>query len=144
MPLTRLTTELGQGDACCPTTDDPSEVRSLRGAFRGLLDRLAEERDRRNAFMATLVHDLKTPLIATGHLVRVLHDQPLGTSEREHITERLLDENRRLLELVQHMAEAHRLEREVVPIRPEPTDLHALARAVVNRAQPAPPPVASP
>ncbi|WP_045234287.1 sensor histidine kinase [Deinococcus pimensis] len=135
-PLTRLTAEVTQGGPLDPHPDDPNEVRSLRGAFTGLLDRLTEERDRRNAFMATLVHDLKTPLIATGHLVRVLRDPTVAEEARDDIAARLLAENRRLLELVQHMADAHRFEREGAPVHLVPTDLHDVARLIVERTLP--------
>jgi|GEM_PF-143825 len=141
-PLSRLTGELGRGDFYPVQTglggrnaDDPQEVRALRAAFSGLLDRLGTEQGRRNAFMATLVHDLKTPLVATGHLIRTLSNRPLPDLERHALGEHLLTENARLLGLVQQMADAHRFEREDVRLTSAETDLRALLDRVALRLQ---------
>ena len=144
-PLSRLTGELARGEfQAAPNalpgsvghlSDDPSEVRALRGAFAGLLGRLGTEQARRGAFMATLVHDLKTPLIATGHLIHTLSTKALPDPERQTLGEKVLTENARLLELVQQMADAHRFEREDVRLTPADTDLRALLERVAARLQ---------
>ncbi len=138
-PLSRLTGELARGEfsptgATGKGETDPDEVIALRGAFSGLLGRLGTEQERRGAFMATLVHDLKTPLVATGHLIRTLSSRPLPDAERTALGEHLLAENARLLGLVQQMADAHRFEREDVTLTPAPTDLRALLERVAARA----------
>jgi len=153
-PLSRLTGELARGEfrpapdgapsagpaaGLAPETrgslpsGEPQEVLALRGAFGGLLERLGTEQGRRSAFMATLVHDLKTPLVATGHLIRTLSSRPLPELERHAVGEHLLTENARLLELVQQMADAHRFEREDVSLNASDTDLRALLERVAAR-----------
>ena len=139
-PLSRLTGELARGafrpvaeEAAGRLSDDPQEIRALRGAFSGLLERLGTEQGRRSAFMATLVHDLKTPLVATGHLIRTLSNRPLPELERHALGTHLLTENARLLGLVQQMADAHRFEREDVRLSPAETDLRALLERVAAR-----------
>ena len=147
-PLSRLTGELARGEfrpALAPPADlvtetkgslssgEPQEILALRGAFGGLLERLGTEQGRRSAFMATLVHDLKTPLVATGHLIRTLSSRPLPDLERHAVGEHLLTENARLLELVQQMADAHRFEREDVSLNASDTDLRALLERVAAR-----------
>lgn len=132
-PLSRLETEVQGGNFTQQHADDPTEIRSLRRAFTGLLERLRTEQGRRNAFMATLVHDLKTPLIATGHLTRLLAGGQLPETDREAVTRELLDENARLLALVGQMADAHRFEREDVRLSPQPTDLRSLIDTVARR-----------
>ncbi len=141
-PLIRLTGELARGEfrptlngPAGPVGDDPREVQALRGAFSGLLERLGTEQGRRSAFMATLVHDLKTPLVATGHLIRTLSTRPLPELERHALGEHLLTENARLLGLVQQMADAHRFEREDVRLSTADTDLRALLERVALRIQ---------
>ncbi|EYB69257.1 sensor signal transduction histidine kinase [Deinococcus phoenicis] len=140
-PLSRLKAEVQRGDfaqphQAQPHSDDPGEIRALRGAFADLLERLSTEQARRNAFMATLVHDLKTPLIATGHLTRILTDHPLPEAERREVGRELLTENARLLALVQQMADAHRFEREEVCVSTRPTDLRGMLDGVARRLMP--------
>ena len=153
-PLSRLTGELARGEfrpalESAPSgglaaglapeirgslpSGEPQEILALRGAFGGLLERLGTEQGRRSAFMATLVHDLKTPLVATGHLIRTLSSRPLPELERHAVGEHLLTENARLLELVQQMADAHRFEREDVSLNASNTDLRALLEQVAAR-----------
>ncbi|WP_272975909.1 sensor histidine kinase [Deinococcus geothermalis] len=140
-PLSRLEAEVQRGDFSRTGQaqlheDDPGEIRALRAAFADLLGRLSTEQARRSAFMATLVHDLKTPLIATGHLARVLSEQTLPDAARQEVGRELLRENARLLALVAQMADAHRFEREEVHLSPHPTDLRALLDGVARRLAP--------
>ncbi len=131
--VSRLQTEVERGDFTRPHPDDPSEILALRGAFKDLLGRLGTEQGRRNAFMATLVHDLKTPLIATGHLTRALTTLPLPEEERRAVGEQIQAETTRLLSLVQQMADAHRFEQEDAQVHTVPTDLRALIAQVAAR-----------
>ncbi|GGL67217.1 two-component sensor histidine kinase [Deinococcus aerolatus] len=134
-PLSRLQAEVESGDLPA-RTDDPAEILALRRAFTDVLDRLGTEQTRRNAFMATLVHDLKTPLIAAGHLTHALTTLPLPEAERREVGTQMQAETQRLLALVQQMADAHRFEREDVSIQRVPTDLRALLDGVARRVQP--------
>ena len=112
----------------------PEEVESLRASFAGLLEHLEREQDRRSAFMATLVHDLKTPIIAANHVLSAIRDQGDLTRERRiGLINSLLEENQRTLALVQKMVDAHRFERGEVTLELEPTDLGELARGVAER-----------
>ncbi|WP_161884296.1 sensor histidine kinase [Deinococcus alpinitundrae] len=133
-PLLRLRAEVEQDDVeMNGPAGDPGEVRALRAAFTGLLRRFRIEQARRGAFMATLVHDLKTPLIATGHLARLLIGQRLSDAERLDVGEQMLAENARLLALVQQMADAHRFERDAVQLSKRPTELRPLLDALALR-----------
>lgn len=134
-PLSRLERELERGRLTDIHDDDPAEIRALREAFSQLLSRLSIEQTRRNAFMATLVHDLKTPLIATSHLTHALATLPMPEEERREVGQHIQAETGRLLALVQQMADAHRFEREDVKIHPELTDLQSLLSAVAQRLE---------
>lgn len=135
-PLHRLEAEVAGGRVGEAHGDDPAEVRALRTAFAGLLSRLGTEQSRRSAFMATLVHDLKTPLIAAGHLTRLLTGGGLPETERRGVGEQMLAETGRLLTLVDQMADAHRFEHDDVQLRRAPTDLHRLLGSVARRLSP--------
>ena len=113
---------------------DPQEALTLRQAFAHLLRQIQIDQLRREAFTATLVHDLKTPLIAFGHLLSALkQEQQLQPEERLALLDRILQENQRNLSLVQRMVEAHRLERGEIELHPRPCDLGSLARRVAER-----------
>jgi signal transduction histidine kinase len=114
--------------------NQPPEVRTLRAAFSSLLDALRLEQGKRGAFMATLVHDLKTPIIAGNHVLEVIKSNDnLSRIERVQLVSSLRAENEALLALVQKMVDAHRFEREDVQLNLEPTDLRMLAEGLVAR-----------
>ncbi len=115
---------------------DPQEALILRSAFDKLLRQVQIEQEHRDAFTATLMHDLKTPLIASNHLLTALKHQDLSRSEWELILDQLLQENDRILELVRKMVEVHRFEQEEVRLHRQTCDLGLLAQNLVRRLQP--------
>jgi signal transduction histidine kinase len=142
-PLTLLARELAHLETLINQPDrwtlllrpgDPQEVLILRQALAHLLRQIQSNQRQREAFTATLVHDLKTPLIAFGHLLGALKQElPLSRQERLALLDRMLEENQRNLALVQKMVEVYRLERGEIVLHPRPCDLGSLARRVANR-----------
>lgn len=119
------------------TSRDPREVASLKRAFNGMLQEVRQEQARRSAFTAALMHDLKTPLVAANHLLELVRDrEELSREQRIEVVSRLSAENLAMIELVQKMVDAHRLELEDVPLKREPTDLRGLVGGVLERLQP--------
>ncbi len=120
-PVTRLEGDLaalGEGSGeLQPRLDDPAEVSRLRAAFLALLRRLRREQDRRSAFLAALTHHLKTPLLATRHLLGAL--PTLDPAGQQALIGRIQSENQRLLATVQQMVDAHRYERQQVQLEPQ-------------------------
>lgn len=132
-PLHRLEQEVSANDFDQLHRDDPREIRALRRTFTGLMSRLGTEQARRNAFMATLVHDLKTPLIATGHLTHALTNLPLPEAERRDVGNQIQAETQRLLLLVQQMADAHRFERDDIQLDCTGIELSEILEKVARR-----------
>jgi signal transduction histidine kinase len=115
----------------------PSEVRALREAFSKLLASLHDEQQKRSAFMATLVHDLKTPIIAANHVLEAIErDDHLSRETRIELIASIKNEFEGLLRLVQQMVDAHRFEREDVVLTLEPMSLNDLATRVAKRLEP--------
>ena len=109
-------------------------VRTLRQAFANLLEALRQENHKRGAFMATLVHDLKTPIIAANHALSAIeHNDNLSRAERIILVKSIQLENEALLTLVQKMVDANRFERDDVELHLEPADLRKIAESVVQR-----------
>ena len=116
------------------SSEHPIEVRTLRQAFANLLEALRQENHKRGAFMATLVHDLKTPIIAANHALSAIeHNDNLSRAERIILVKSIQLENEALLTLVQKMVDANRFERDDVELHLEPADLRKIAESVVQR-----------
>ena len=119
------------------TGREPREVAALKRSFNELLNQVQLEQSRRNAFMAALMHDLKTPLIAANHLLEIVRDSDdLTRDMRVTLVSRLTTENQALIELVQRMVDAHRLEREEVQLHREEASLAGLLEAIAKRIEP--------
>ena len=72
-----------------PAQHEPKEVLLLKTSFNTLLAQVGLEQSRRSSFMATLMHDLKTPLVAANHLLAVIRDtDSLPREERIDIVSR--------------------------------------------------------
>lgn len=116
---------------------EPREVLAVKRAFNEMLAEVHQEQVRRSSFMAALMHDLKTPLIAASHLLNVVRDNEQITREqRIEVVSRLSTENQALIDLVQKLVDAHRLELESVPLHRETVALRSLVSAVLERLRP--------
>ena len=116
---------------------EPAEILTLKRSFNELLAQVHLEQTRRSSFMATLMHDLKTPLLAANHLLAVVRDtDTLPREERIELVSRLLEENQRLTELVQKMIDAHKFERETVFLERRACALESLLERVVEQVCP--------
>lgn len=105
--------------------------RELEAAYRRLeeMDRLKDE------FLATVSHELKTPLTAVRALAEILAQEEVGEEERRRFTALLAQEAARLSRLVEEILAYTRLEaRPEEP--PAPVDLEALAREALALSEP--------
>ncbi|NJK72180.1 MAG: HAMP domain-containing histidine kinase [Synechococcaceae cyanobacterium SM2_3_60] len=136
-PLTHLAQDISHLQTPHQLADrpyDPSEARILRLALQDLLRQLRTEQQRRTAFLATLMHDLKTPLIAFQHLMRQLPNLP--GAQQASVIEEMLSESDRLLNLVQKLVDAQRLEQGNIQLKPSLCNLHDLVQTLHQRCQP--------
>lgn len=148
-PLLRLTKELGalrsppagafQASRLAstrlePDADQAEEVVALTEAFNGLLAEVEGEQARRRAFLAALMHDLKTPLVAATNLLGVVRDDSnLSREQRIEVVARITDELTALIDLVQKLVDAHRLEGMEPQLHRERVDLRELMEGIVAR-----------
>ncbi len=145
-PLTVLAKELSHLEAAMSQDDswiltvrpqDPEEALILRGTVSRLLHQVQLEQDRRAAFTATLMHDLKTPLIAFHHLLTALKTNTnVSRDLQNEIISQLLQEDERILELVKKMVEVHRFEQDEINLHCAQCNLGALAQGLATRLQP--------
>lgn len=74
-------------------------------------------------FLATVSHELKTPLSTINFHLKLLQDQRVGplTAEQHEIIGSLKQENQRLLKLTGDLLDVARLESGTIPLNPRPT-----------------------
>lgn len=130
--------------------DDPAEITRLKASFNELLTQVQREQSRRGAFMATVMHDLKTPLLAMRNLLRALEmdarppENPQGTGAapgldrdmRHSMLRRIAQENDELVDLVQRLVDAYRLERSELSLERREIALHDVVDDVLARVEP--------
>ncbi|MGI4736273.1 MAG: HAMP domain-containing sensor histidine kinase [Janthinobacterium lividum] len=85
-------------------------------------------------FLATVSHELKTPLSTINFHLKLLHDQRVGplNAAQQELVAALKQENQRLLKLTGDLLDVSRLEAGAIPLNPQPTavaDLVAAATA---------------
>jgi signal transduction histidine kinase len=136
--LQDLENRLGQMDQwhLNPKPQDPEEALILRNAFIQVLERFRLEQNRRQAFSATLMHDLKTPLLAFQYILAVLKEQPLSPQDKDSIITQAQQENERILDLVQKMVQVYRLENKELKLRRRPCNLSWLVEMLAKRMLP--------
>lgn len=113
---------------------EPIEIYKLKSSFNSLIAHITKEQSQRSNFIASLMHDLKTPLIASGHLLTVIYDaNEIERHERLALIEKLKIENKSMIELIQKMVDAHRFEREEIKLNLKPEAIENIVEAVVIR-----------
>jgi PAS domain S-box-containing protein len=98
-------------------------------------NRRIEEANRlKNEFLANMSHELRTPLNSIIGFAELLHDEQVGTIEpqqKEFLAE-ILKGGVHLLRLINDVLDLSKVEAGKMDFRPEPVDLPALTRGVVQ------------
>jgi signal transduction histidine kinase len=98
------------------------------------LRRLNEEK---NEFMGIAAHDLRNPLGAVkGYAEMILEDQDLPRQALEDSARRIRDAAGRMVEMVQNLLDANRIERGEMKLNLAPANLYPLLSAVVEAQRP--------
>jgi signal transduction histidine kinase len=119
----------------------PLEIRLLRAVVFGRDNLRRRQAEERATYVTTLIHDMKTPLLAVSRSL----DIALGDADEARRRSRLQatnDEVRRLLGLVQDVVDSERLASGALQVRWQTLDLLELARSVAQRVQPMRPSIA--
>jgi signal transduction histidine kinase len=113
------------------------EITVLKDTLKELLEQITTEQSRRDAFIATLAHDLKTPLVATGHLLAMIEENDgLPREDRIKLIGSLYLEIERLIDLVQKMVDAYKFERKDVRLNCVLYPIHTIVTTVTERVRP--------
>lgn len=102
--------------------------------MRGQLAQLDEARKR---FIATASHELRTPIFSLGGFLELLADEDLDEQTRAQFLEQLRGQVSRLQKLATDLLDLSKLEAGSLELRPEPTDVGVLTRALAAEFAPA-------
>jgi two-component system sensor histidine kinase/response regulator len=116
--------------------DSAALERSIRYTLehKKILDIQLENQKQREKFVATLTHDLKTPIKAEYRIFELLRDGRFGpiTEEQKSVINELLRSNRFMYQMVDNLLTAFKFEEGHLVLRMEAVDLNELVHAKVS------------
>lgn len=116
--------------------DAADELGSLSRSLDTMQRQLRELDSSRKRFIATASHELRTPLQSLSGFIELLQSEELDEAEREQFLDQLATQVRRLTRLSYDLLDLSKLESGGLHLRPERTDLHALAQGVAEEFRP--------
>ncbi len=117
-------------------SDSVDELGRLASAFDDMQRQLARLDTARKQFIASASHELRTPIFSLGGFVELLADEELDEATRTQFLEQVRGQVERLRKLATELLDLSRLESGALELRPEPTDVGALAHAVAGEFAP--------
>ena len=101
------------------------------------LENIIEERTReRDAFLAVLTHDMKSPLTSIGLYANLLKEHPDILQKKPHMVDSILRSHATLSRIVHDIQDLKRIEVGNIPLNVELFDLSLLVETVVERLRP--------
>jgi two-component system OmpR family sensor kinase len=119
------------------STGRDDELGRLAAALDAMQRQLAELDSARKRFIAIASHELRTPLFSLSGFLELLRDEDLDEETRERFLAEVSEQVDRLAKLATGLLDLSRLEAGALDLRPEPTDLRALAQRVSHEFSPA-------
>lgn len=116
--------------------DAHDELGALARSLDSMQRQLEQLDSSRKRFIATASHELRTPLQSLSGYVELLRDEDLDDETRRSFVVQLGEQTERLTRLCFDLLDLSRLESGGVELRPENTDLHALATRVAREFAP--------
>jgi PAS domain S-box-containing protein len=123
--------------AAWPIKDHSSAIRGLVATFSSVTDSVMLQQQRED-FVATLTHDLKTPISATNRAVKFLLEGdfgPVSDGQRE-ILETIHQSNKALYSLVQTLLDVYRFDSGVKELNMKMTNVAAIITHMVTELMP--------
>jgi len=128
---------VARGDFSARFPDYGDELGKLATALDDMQRQLAQLDSARKRFIATASHELRTPLFSLGGFLELMEDEDLDEETRRAFLRQVREQTQRLQKLATDLLDLSRLEAGSLELRPEPTDVGSLARAVVAEFAPA-------
>ena len=130
--------KVAAGDFSNPIhADSVDEIGQLGAAFDDMQRQLARLDTARKQFIASASHELRTPIFSLGGFIELLEDEELDEETRAQFLAQLRGQVARMRKLATELLDLSRLESGALELRPEPTDVGALARDIAGEFTPA-------
>ncbi len=98
---------------------------------------LREMNEEKNEFMGIAAHDLRSPLNAVKGYTEMMREDPaMEQQERAGLLDRIHDATTRMVDMVQNLLDANRIERGEMRLNLAPTELSALVASVTEAQRP--------
>lgn len=117
--------------------DAPDEIGRLSRTLDDMRRQLEELDSARKRFIAIASHELRTPLFSLGGFLELLEEEDLEEEDRRRFLAQLREQVARMQKLATDLLDLSKLEAGSLELRPEPTDLTAVARLVADEFAPA-------
>ncbi len=117
--------------------DKDDELGQLARALDDMQHQLAQLESARRRFIATASHELRTPIFSISGFLELMEDEDLDDDTRRQFVATVREQVERLGKLATDLLDLSRLEAGSLELRPEPTDLGVLTRAVTAEFAPA-------
>jgi signal transduction histidine kinase len=135
--LERAAHQIAAGDFSTRVrVDSDDELGRLAAAFDTMQRQLSELQLARERFLATASHELRTPIFSLGGFLELLADEELDEDERRQFIEQVRGLVERHTKLATELLDLSRIGSGALVLRPEPTDLSALAHEVAAEFTP--------
>jgi signal transduction histidine kinase len=137
-PIEELATAAGAVSVVAPSFDPPAsalrvrELQPLAATLGAAIGRLRQALEEQHRFVGDAAHELKTAVAVVRSTIEVLTLRPRSEAEYKRGLEVLLEDNRRVEELVSQMLLLARMEEER-NAAPSAADVDGAVRAVVER-----------
>ncbi len=128
---------VARGDFSARFPDYGDELGKLAQALDDMQRQLAQLDSARKRFIATASHELRTPLFSLGGFLELLEDEELDEETQRAFIRQVRQQTLRLQKLATDLLDLSRLEAGSLELRPEPTEVGSLTRAVVAEFAPA-------
>lgn len=125
----------GDFDTTFPVDRD-DELGRLAATLEAMRGQLAELDGARKRFIATASHELRTPIFSLGGYLELIQDEDLDEETRDRFLTQVRSQVDRLGKLATDLLDLSKLEAGSLELRPEPTDLSLVARAVASEFEP--------
>jgi len=112
--------------------DGDDEITAVSVAFNDMAEQLETARARERAFLMAVGHDLRTPLTTIRGYAEALDEGAVDSADMERVASVLHAQTDRLSRLVEDLTLLARLEAREFSLRPEPVDLAAHVKEIVE------------